>query len=183
MQGREYNPNWVQLKEYTPSWSDEFEREKMVLLRSLGDIVLDVQHVGSTSISGLSAKPIVDILVGVEALSKFSIDYIRKLEEVGYTYRGDAGVSGRIFLRKGKPRAKFHLSIAALNGDYWNRQIIFRDYLRAHPQDTNEYEKLKMKLAKQYPNDRATYTSLKDPLIASILEKAHLWWKNLSSEF
>lgn len=181
MEEKEYDPNWVQLNEYTSSWSDEFNREKMFLLRALGDTVLDIQHVGSTSIPGLSAKPIIDIVVGVGDINIFDIQNISKLENAEYTYRGDAGVPGRIFFRKGKPRAKFHLSIATLNGDYWSKQIVFRDYLRNHPQDVNEYEELKVKLAQQYPNDRATYTILKDPLITSILERAYSWRKDTTT--
>jgi len=179
----EYDPNWVQLNRYKTSWRDDFNLEKTVLLRDLGDAVLDIQHVGSTSIPGLSAKPIIDIIVGVSDLDAFDIQNVGKLENAEYSYRGDAGVPGRIFFRKGKPRAKFHLSIATINGDYWNKQIVFRDYLRTHPQDAKEYEELKVQLARQYPNDRAVYTSLKNPLITSILEKANSWQKDTSSDF
>ncbi|OPH49693.1 hypothetical protein BC351_36800 [Paenibacillus ferrarius] len=177
-----YDPNWVELREYTPSWVEEFNKEKMVICDALGYTALNIHHVGSTSIPCLASKPIIDIIVGIQDINKFKVEDINKLESVDYVFRGNAGVPGRLFFRKGLPRAKFHLSVATLEGAYWNKQIIFRDYLRTHPNDAKEYQDLKVKLAHQYVNDRATYTNLKDPLIKSILEKAYLWRPPLSEK-
>lgn len=170
-----YDPNWVELHEYTQLWSAEFNQEKMVLLDALCKTALDIQHVGSTSVAGLASKPIIDILVGVHDMDDISAQDIGKLEAAHYVFRGDAGVQGRLFFRKGHPRAKYHLSIATLNDNYWKKQIIFRDYLRTHPKDVEEYQELKVKLARLYSNDRGTYTALKNPLITDILGKAFSW--------
>ncbi len=171
--GHTYDSNWVEVIEYTPLWIDIFNNEKSLLRRALGDIALDIQHVGSTSISGLAAKPIIDIIIGVKNIELFSTQVMLNLENVDYVFRGDAGVPGRIFFRKGFPRAKYHLSIATLNGDYWRNQIVFRDYLRSHPDDAIEYQNLKVKLAYEYSNDRVKYTKLKEPFIRKILDKAY----------
>lgn len=103
MDERRYDADWVELHDYTPTWRSRFEREQKVLAEALGDVALDIQHVGSTSVPGLCAKPIIDIIVGVRSLKQFSVCDIRTLEQLGYVFRGDAGIAGRLFFRKGVP--------------------------------------------------------------------------------
>ncbi|UNO50799.1 GrpB family protein [Alicyclobacillus acidoterrestris] len=175
MDERRYDADWVELHDYTPTWRSRFEREQKVLAEALGDVALDIQHVGSTSVPGLCAKPIIDIIVGVRSLKQFSVCDIRTLEQLGYVFRGDAGIAGRLFFRKGVPRAQFHLSVVAKDGEQWTKHVLFRDYLRHHESDAKAYASLKMTLASQYSHDRTTYTSRKGPLIAAILRKAYRW--------
>jgi GrpB-like predicted nucleotidyltransferase (UPF0157 family) len=102
----------IQVVDYDANWSIRFEQEKSQILNALGDAVLDIQHIGSTSVPGLAAKPIIDIVVGVEELPP-SPTHIKALETLGYVYQGEAGIPGRHFFRKGMPRTH-HLHLVKL---------------------------------------------------------------------
>ncbi|MBD1941889.1 GrpB family protein, partial [Coleofasciculus sp. FACHB-712] len=93
----------IQVVDYDTNWPIQFEQEKLQILHALGNAVLDIHHIGSTSVPGLAAKPIIDILVGLEELPP-SVDQITSVETLGYLYQGELGVPGRHFFRKGMPR-------------------------------------------------------------------------------
>jgi GrpB-like predicted nucleotidyltransferase (UPF0157 family) len=162
----------VKVVPYSFNWKEIYKQEEKLLYLLLGEAAIDIQHVGSTSIEGLDAKPIIDIAVGVKALD--DVDKFRSLLEAnGYQYRGNAGIEGRIMFAKGSEDLRTHyLHTEIINGELWKNHIYFRDYLRLHKKAVEEYSKLKKELALKYTNDRGSYTNAKNEFIKSILKMA-----------
>ncbi len=131
------------LEEYSSEWLKKYELEANKIQASLGSAIKDIQHIGSTSIPGAIAKPLIDIGVLVDSIDDIDL-FVNKLESLGYSYKPDMSSVERIFLRKGKP-VEYHLSIACPKHTFWRRQISFRDYLRLRPEFVEEYNKLKLK--------------------------------------
>jgi GrpB-like predicted nucleotidyltransferase (UPF0157 family) len=160
----------IRVVEYDPNWPALYEEEKAPILRVLGSVVLDIQHIGSTAVPGAAAKPIIDIMVGVDD-PVAGEKCIQPLETIGYEFRGEAGIPGRLFFGKGTPRTH-HLHVVDQDGDFWKSHILFRDFLRAHPDEAERYCELKRQLAARFAADREAYTEAKAPLIESALAKA-----------
>jgi GrpB-like predicted nucleotidyltransferase (UPF0157 family) len=162
----------VKLSEYNPRWAELFEEEKETLLEKFPSILLEISHGGSTSVPGLSAKPIIDMFAVVKSLSDAGL--IRKdLEDFGYHYRGEEGVPERILFAKGPEEMRtYHLQLVERESGQWKNHILLREYYRRHPEVATEYEKLKLELAEKYPNDRKAYGAGKKEFIAKVLEKA-----------
>ena len=145
---------------YQPSWKDKYEMEKANLLKIFGDKLIDIQHIGSTSVEGLKSKPIIDI--GVMIKNRTDVDYfLEALNKIGYNFQAQyqSSTAERHFSIKGDP-IEYHLSIAYTDqGGFWGRQILFRDYLRSHPDLRGEYSKLKEDLLKADPTGKGSYIS------------------------
>jgi GrpB-like predicted nucleotidyltransferase (UPF0157 family) len=126
----------------------------------------------STSVPGLCAKPVIDIAIGVTDLLTGK-ECVRPLSELGYEYKGDAGIPGRHFFAKGKPENRTHyVHVEPLNGVLWRNHILFRDYLRCHPDEAATYGQLKMALAGQFSEDRDAYALGKKSYIDNIIGTA-----------
>lgn len=168
------NTESIHLEPHNPDWSKMFAMEAERLYRVLDpDIVVDIQHFGSTSIPGLSAKPIIDILIGVTSLSDAK-KFIPILEKMGYAYWSEDPRPDGYFLVKGLPPngpRTHHVHITEIGSDRWQR-LLFRDYLRTHPKEMKRYEKLKIELSKKYKIDREVYTAAKTEYVQSVMEKA-----------
>jgi GrpB-like predicted nucleotidyltransferase (UPF0157 family) len=160
----------VRLVPYTREWQRLFEEEKSRLQAAVGKYVLDIQHVGSTSILGMSAKPIIDIAIAVNNFEEAGV-CIRPIEQLGYEYRGENSIPRRHFFAKGNPRTH-HIHINEIGSHDWNDQIIFRDYLTQCPETAKEYAELKVELAQRYPTDRQSYLDGKAPFIERVLQLA-----------
>ncbi|MDR1594732.1 MAG: GrpB family protein, partial [Prevotellaceae bacterium] len=165
----------VEIVPYNAEWQQLFEREKSLLTSVLTDkIVLLVEHIGSTSVRNLSAKPIIDILVAVPGLTgDLKNEITKKLSQIGYENMSDAETETKMTFGKGydineRDRQKFHLHIRQQNSDLWNDEIYFRDYLRQNADARNEYETLKLCLAQLHKYDREAYTTAKTDFIKSI---------------
>jgi GrpB-like predicted nucleotidyltransferase (UPF0157 family) len=162
----------VSILEYKPEWSHLFEEEKEKLRTAFDDKAVAIEHIGSTSIIGLPSKPIIDIAIGVADLAETDF-LIRPLKSMGYEYVPKADFPNRRFFRKGAWRkGKHHLHVYETTSDEWKNNLLFRDYLRLHPEKVSEYAQLKKYLACLYSEDRATYTQLKAPFIQSIIKLA-----------
>lgn len=162
----------VSLQPYTEEWAREYEIEEKLLRTEIGQFVIDIQHVGSTSIPGLAAKPIIDIAAAVSSL-KEGEKCIEPLIKLGYEYKGDGGIRGRHFFAKGTKEKRTHyMHIEEWKGELWQNHILFRDYLRKHKEFAIEYGELKAELAKKYSDDREAYAACKDEFIKLVLEKA-----------
>lgn len=165
--------NTVVLKEYNPEYKVLFEQEKNTLMNILGDHVVDIQHVGSTSITSILSKPILDIVVAIKDFSK-----IAEIEEklVGNKYISRGLIEGPLdkyqFLKGNSTKRFCHIYVTELNSESWYRFVLFRDYMNSHIEEAREYEKLKENLARLYPDDRRNYTKHKDKYITSVIEKA-----------
>jgi len=163
----------VILAEYDPSWPEVFVGEAQAIRQALGDVLVGVEHVGSTAIPGLAAKPIIDILVGVTILAEAEAK-VPALEALGYDCRGENGIPGRLFFRKGvrEFRRTHHLHMVELGHEQWAPMLAFRDYLRSHPEAARQYEDLKRELAAKFYDNRKAYTDGKAGFVNAVLAKA-----------
>lgn len=162
----------VKLVKHNPKWADDYEQEKKVIFKAIGGKIENIVHNGSTSIPGISAKPIIDILVGVS-----SLDVVKELEKplktIGYERMHEDASKKRVFFAKGTDKKRTHyLSIVGINSTDWSSNIAFRNYLRTHKDAARAYDKLKRDLAETYPNDREKYTVAKENFIVSTIKKA-----------
>lgn len=137
-----------------------------------GDRPLEFEHVGSTAVEGLAAKPIIDLLAVVEDADDATA-LVPVLEDNGYEHRPNDGVPDREFLARGPRTNRTHyLSLVERDGDCYREQVAFRDYLRERSDVAAEYEALKRELAEEYPDDRSAYTERKGRFVERVLERA-----------
>lgn len=162
----------VELAPYDPEWRRCFEAEKARLQAAIGPYVLEIQHVGSTSIPGMLAKPILDIAVAVASFEAARV-CIPPIEELGYEYRGENGIPRRHFFVKGDPRTH-HLHVNELGSVAWENHVLFRDALIRDPVLAEAYAALKVDLARRYPTDREAYTEGKALFIQRVLAQARI---------
>jgi GrpB-like predicted nucleotidyltransferase (UPF0157 family) len=162
----------VKLEPHTELWQQLFADEAARIREVVGEHVLAIEHVGSTSIEGIAAKPIIDIAVAIENLADGE-KCIAPLENIGYEYRGEYGIAGRFYFVKGVPRTH-HLHMVLATSDAWRNHLLFRNYLRKNPIVAKEYENLKLELARKNENDREEYLRGKSDFIERVLEAAKL---------
>ncbi len=158
-------------------WPEKFKVEAKLISEVLGELILDIQHIGSTSIPDISAKPIIDIGVLVSSIEDIDL-FTSKLSAIEYEYKPEMSSVERIFLRKGNP-VEYHLSICCPVHLFWSRNIAFRDYLRTHPDLAKEYEELKTINLSETPqedlNDLSrskTYNKGKGDFVQKVLDLA-----------
>ncbi len=168
----------IKLEQHHPQWVKDFELERTRFWAALGHvtqggILEQVHHIGSTSVPGLKAKPVIDMLLEVYPLPKPEVG-IPALERLGYEYKGEAGIAGRLFFR-GNPRTRHVHVVEAGTNELTRDHLLFRDYLRANAGARRRYENLKLELAQQYPSDRDAYTTGKTELIRELLQEATVW--------
>lgn len=161
--------NAVTLCPFSQEWSLLFEEEKVNLYKTIGAYVVDIQHVGSTSIKDMQSKPIIDIVVGLKDFND-GFKLIDKIEALGYHFKGSLGNSNRFFFWKGSEDSNTHnLHITEYNDENWNNQVLFRDFINSHEDYKNKYLKLKMELATTYKEDRSIYTKKKSEFIIDVI--------------
>jgi len=160
----------VRLVPYQPAWADLFEQEAERLSAALGDQVVRIEHVGSTAVPGLDAKPILDIVVAVRDMTDAAA-FEEALSPLGYIHKAANDRPGRLYFVKRRPddRSTHHLNITELGTECWFTHVAFRDYLREHAESRAEYRRLKQDLARRYQHDRAAYQEGKDEFIERIL--------------
>ncbi|MHA2250721.1 MAG: GrpB family protein [Candidatus Kariarchaeaceae archaeon] len=165
----------IVIVEYDPKWPILFDKEKISIQGIIGDKIETIEHVGSTSVEGLGAKPIIDILISVKSLD-IADQCIKPLIESGYEYikRHERQLPQRRFFVVGprKQGRTIHIHMVEVNSGFFREQIAFRDYLRKNIESAQAYYKLKKELEAKYRNDREKYTESKTDFILSILEKA-----------
>lgn len=164
-------PEPVVVVEYDPTWVATFALLRGTLAKSLENLPVEIEHVGSTSVPGASAKPIIDIDVVVP-----SKDYLAKaielLASAGYRHQGDLGITGREAFENPVGLPPHHLYLVVSGNREHTRHILFRDYLMKHPDEAREYSNLKEALAVKFRNDRGSYTEAKTEFIEGILRLA-----------
>ena len=139
------------------------------------DEAVGVEHIGSTAVPGLAAKPVIDLMAGVRELPLRRRE-ISALARYGYEFRGEAGVPDRAFFRKFTSGVRtHHLHVTVFGSEFWREHLLFRDYLRTHPGEARRYETLKRELAKTHLADRELYTAGKSGLILGLLARARAW--------
>jgi GrpB-like predicted nucleotidyltransferase (UPF0157 family) len=159
----------VELFDHDPSWAEVFELERARLAPVFDESAVGIEHIGSTSVPELCAKPIVDILVGLRQL-ELSDEQVAAMKELGYQYLGEYGLPGRLFFRKGEPRTH-NVHVVRRGGEHWERQLLFRDALRTDPEERRSYDAFKRRLAAE-GHPREVYTELKTPFIRAIEDRA-----------
>ena len=159
----------VRVVPYDPEWPSLFsaESERLQKLFAGAGLVVALEHTGSTAIPGLPAKPILDILGGYPAGARVA-DYIDVLTSAGYVHRGEQGIPGREFFRRGDPRS-YHLHLTEIDSQFWRDHLAFRNRLRADDSLREAYAALKYDLAMRFPRDREAYIEAKGPFVKAVL--------------
>ena len=162
----------VRVVPYDPAWPALFNAElaRLTPILALHGVALRIEHTGSTAVPGLAAKPILDILAGWEA-EETRPGAIAAFEAAGYQYRGESGIPGRDFFRRGDPR-QYHVHLARIGSAFWNDHLTFRDHLRATPAAAEAYAALKLALAARFPTDRERYIEEKTEFVQAVLATA-----------
>lgn len=164
----------VAVEPHDPQWEVSAERTIEYLKEILPDIAADIQHIGSTAVRGICAKPIIDIVVGVSDFDDI-LQMNSILERNGFIFRGQDVPKQYLYVCGENNLRTHHIHAVIYNSEAWNNYVNMRDYLNCHPDDAQAYSALKQSLAQQYPDDRMAYTKMKSEMIASILKKAKAW--------
>lgn len=160
---------------YDGAWKSAFEDIKAEIESALGELIIGIEHVGSTSVEGMSAKPCIDLDVVIEDYSVFDA-VVAKLASIGYIHEGDLGIKGReAFKYADKPHLMaHHLYVCPKASEELRRHITFRDYLRSHPDAVKKYSAVKEKAAELFPNDIDGYIKYKSPCIEELYKRCGL---------
>ncbi|WP_256393338.1 GrpB family protein [Natronoarchaeum rubrum] len=162
----------VKLVEHRKEWQQLADEERSRLEDALDASVDEIEHVGSTAIEGLPAKPVLNLLAVADDPAP-KAEYVARLKPEGYELRENDAVPDRLFFAKGPTEERTHyLSIAERGSVCHREQIAFRDYLRSNPDAAAEYARLKRKLATAHPDDRASYTERKSAFVTHILDRS-----------
>jgi GrpB-like predicted nucleotidyltransferase (UPF0157 family) len=167
-------PAPVIIVEYDPQWPGLYEEERDRILAVAGDWIVAIEHVGSTAVPGLGGKSIIDIMPAVQRLADAERN-IEPLASIGYEYVPEYNdiLPERRYFHKGPPEARtFHLHVVERTSEFWERHLLFRDFLRGHPAEAQEYYLLKKRLAAEFGRDREGYTDAKTAFIEGIVARA-----------
>ncbi len=164
-------PEPVIVVEYDPLWPRIFEELRAPLVAALGDLAVTVEHIGSTAVPGLAAKPVIDLDLVVPSSADIPAA-IRRLASLGYVHRGDLGILGREAFISPSQKPRHHLYACPLNSDELHRHRSFRDYLLTHPDDARDYGTLKKAAALRFRDDRVAYVAAKSRFVEEVLRRA-----------
>ena len=171
----------VEVVPYDSGWPDLFNGLGVKLREALGDVALRIDHIGSTAVPGLAAKPIIDIQISVTALQPTEPFRI-PLGGLGFTFRADNTELTKRYFREAPGTRRTHIHVRRLGS--WAQQfaLLFRDYMRTHKEDAELYAQLKLQMADQYGYDRSGYTDAKDPFIWEVMYRANRWSQEIGWE-
>lgn len=165
----------ITVEVYNPDWPRQFEEEAEGWRNILGDSFRAIHHVGSTAVPGLMAKPIIDILLEVEDLALLDTKS-KEIEDLDYEIKGEYGIPGRRYFRKGKLKRTHHVHAFEIGDPNISRHLAFRDYLIAHPGIAQEYGILKRQIAEWVGDDRRAYSAAKNDFVQEQEVRALDWW-------
>jgi GrpB-like predicted nucleotidyltransferase (UPF0157 family) len=166
----------VEVVSYSIEWPARFEEESHRIRSIFGSEIIAIHHIGSTAVPNLSAKPVIDIMPVVKNIERVD-DYNHAMINLGYEPRGENGLSGRRYFQKGEDQRTHHVHIYEKDNSDIDRHLVFRDYLRSHPEEAINYGSLKEGLAKEFPYDITSYIEGKEALVLEIEQKAMVWSK------
>lgn len=174
----------VKVVPHNPQWKKDFATESEQITIALGENLVTVHHIGSTAIPHIYAKPIIDFLVEVKNINLVE-EKNSAMKALGYKAMGEFGLVGRRYFRKKNPSGirTHHVHIYQVDSSEIKRHLAFRDYMIAHPEDAEQYSKLKRELAKKYPYDIEGYMDGKDEFITIMENQAIIWQTQISSQY
>ena len=165
----------VLVVDYNPEWPAMFEAEAAKIAGALGDNLVAIHHIGSTSVPGLKAKPIIDILPVVRDITLVD-ERSPQMAVLGYEGLGEFGLPGRRYFRKGGYARTHHVHVyAVISAGEIERHVAVRDYLRTHPDVARDYGELKAQLAERHPGDAIAYMDGKDAFVKAMERDALAW--------
>ncbi len=167
----------VEVVDYREAWGREFRLEAEAIRRSIGFLGPTIHHIGSTSVPGLAAKPVIDILLEIDDLTSLE-QQVAALGAIDYVYRGENGIPGRLYFEKGGDDRSHQIHAFERGSAGAVRHLAFRDYLRRHPDVATEYAVLKKKVASTCQNDIDRYCDGKDEFIKKHEKLAIEWYSN-----
>ncbi|WFR64980.1 GrpB family protein [Paenibacillus amylolyticus] len=174
------------IAKYDPAWPVMFLETGLELRSSLGEKAVRIDHVGSTSIVGIDAKPIIDIQISVSNVENL-LDYKREIETVGFVFRAENSDKSKRYFREVPGSRRIHIHVRQAGSFSEQMTLLFRDYLREHPEDRLKYAEEKHRLMSLYKDQRPKYVEGKGPTVWSILQRAHHWsqeigWQTAKSD-
>lgn len=163
----------VKLCEHHDEWANLYEQEKQLLKDTFGDRIIAMEHIGSTAIPGVPAKPIIGINAAISSLDEAVVnEFIEPLQKLGYAYMHEYP-NRKFFVKGPEEKRTHHLNLVEVGSQTgWYDPILFRDYMISNKSTRDEYAALKQKLAAQFAQDRESYTKAKEEFIVGIIEKA-----------
>jgi GrpB-like predicted nucleotidyltransferase (UPF0157 family) len=165
----------VRLSEYNENWVNMFLKEAAVLRGIFNGEILRFEHFGSTSVPGLKAKPVIDMMAIVNDIQRVD-SYNETMAALGYDVAGDWGIEGRRLFRKGGENRTHHIHFYQFDNPNIERHLIFRDYLRTHPKEAARYSQFKEELAMRFTNT-SDYSPAKKSFVTAMEQKALQWFK------
>jgi NAD-dependent deacetylase len=165
----------VTIVDYDPAWPRVYEKERERIRKALSDVVVDIEHMGSTAVPGLAAKPVIDISVGLRTLH-LTDEHVTTMKQLDYDYLGEFGLPGRLYFRKGGATSTHHVHAVEWGGEQWSRHLAFRDYLRAHPDEAGRYAEAKRRLAVEVDHDWYEYVEHKSVFADELFARAWDWY-------
>lgn len=168
------DPIWI--VPYDPAWPQQFQQLAQLLRTALGSVALRIDHIGSTSIPQLAAKPVIDVQISVADFEPLDA-YRQPLEHLGYIFRADNPERTKRYFRESPGQRRVHIHVRRAGSFSEQFPLLFRAYMRTHPEAASEYARLKIELAQRYNRveDRHTYTDAKDPFIWQVVAQADKW--------
>ncbi|NFN87156.1 GrpB family protein [Clostridium sporogenes] len=164
----------IEVVPHNPEWKIKYQKEADKIYNIMKEEIVKIYHIGSTSIEGIYAKPVIDILVEVKDINNVD-NYNEEMKSLGYIPKGEYGIKERRFFLKGLYNRTHHVHIFQTGSPQIQRHINFRDYMIEHKEEAKEYEELKKELALKFRYDIDSYCIGKDSFIKKIDEKAKIW--------
>ncbi len=166
--------NPIVVVDYDLTWPALFAALRAPVAAALGDLAIEIEHVGSTAVPRLAAKPVIDLDVALPSMSALDAA-IERLAPLGYVHKSDQGIPGRAAFDWPPRLQRHHLYVCAQDSAEYRRHLLFRDYLRAHPDSAAVYTTLKRHLVTRYCTQREAYTDAKGPFIGDVMARAEEW--------
>lgn len=166
--------NRIEIADYSDAWPAMFAELGAPLRASLGDVALRIDHIGSTAVPGLAAKPVIDIQVSVAELDPVE-PFVTPLSRLGYLFRADNPDRTKRYFREPPGSRRTHIHVRRAGSFSEQFALLFRDFLRASAETAAEYEAVKRKYAVTYADNREAYVTAKDPFIWEIIKRAESW--------
>lgn len=165
----------VRLTDFNENWAKMFQIEAQFLRAIFGDEVIKFEHFGSTSVRGLKAKPVIDMMCIIKDIEKID-SFNDKMVSLGYDAAGEWGIKGRRLFRKGGENRTHHIHFYQVDNPQIKRHLIFRDYLRSHPEEVAKYSQFKEALAQRFDNT-SEYSPAKKAFVRDLEQQALLWFQ------